>query len=141
MAARAKGASRVVATIPTLQKYHTEDSFKLAVAPSTWEDEMTRLRSSSMGQIAHSVWDMQFQTIKTNMLWCLIAWGFFESGLTIMKAKVKVLVRCRVHYCETWATFNSGQICVTNPHPVACVEGPQMESINRTRCPTGGQMA
>ena len=54
---------------------------------------------------------------------CLIAGSFLESGLTIMKATVNVLVGSMVHTCTTWATCNSGQIRVANIHPVACVGG------------------
>ena len=113
-----------MAIIPTLQGYHIEESVKLAVAPHTWEDGMNSLLSSSMGQIAHLVWDGQFQTIKGNRFSCLIAWSFLESGLTIKKAKVTVPVEYMAHSCTALATFNNGQICVTNIHPVACVTPP-----------------
>ena len=40
-----------------------------------------------------------------------------------MKAKVN-FPNAVILKCNTWATFSSGQICVTSTLPVACVEGP-----------------
>ena len=74
MAAKARGASTVVAIILTPQVCHNLETFKLAVAPHTWEDEMTSLLSSSLGQhVAHLVWDRQFQTMKGKLFSCSIA--------------------------------------------------------------------
>ena len=65
--ARARGTSKVLCVIPTLEKHHTEDYFKKAVAPVIWEHEIDQLLRSPMSQLAHWVWYGQFQTIKATL--------------------------------------------------------------------------
>ena len=101
----------------------------------TWEHEIDQLLSSPMTQIAHWVWDGQFHMIKATLLKRLVQRTFQDFGLTLMKAKVNFPSAGAVSNCKTWATFSSGEVCVTSTAPAPCIEEPQRGSINHTRWP------
>ena len=109
---------------PYWKKHHTEESVGKAVAPFTWEHGIDKLRSSPTRQIAQWVWDGHFHMIKDNMLKRLVARTFQDFGPNLMKAKVNFPSAGAVSKCNTWATFYSGEVCVTSTIPVPCIEEP-----------------
>ena len=122
MLSRARGTFTVLCAIPMLGKHYTEKSVGEAVAPYTWEKDIDKLISNPMGQIAYGVWGGHFHMIKAYLLKCLVGRTFQDSGLTLMKAKVK-FPSAGTKF-KTWATFYSGDVCVTSAIPVPCIEEP-----------------
>ena len=49
---------------------------------------------------------------------------YHDYGLTLMKAKVNFPSAGAIYKCQTWATFYSGEVCVTSKVPVPCMEEP-----------------
>ena len=131
----ARGTSTAVATIPTLQVAQTLESFKAAVDPHTWQDEMALLLSSPVGKsIANLLFQQSSDTLKAKLMSCFIAWAFHDSGITLMHAVQNAPPGYMVRPCATWAQFNTGQIRVTNTDPDACKEKDQrLGSIKHRR--------
>ena len=126
MLAKGRGNSNVLCAVPMLEHFHNETSFRGAVRPQTWKEEMNQLIDGTMAAIAQCVWAGRFHLIKRRRVGYMVAPESFQDfGRCLMKAIMNFPTNGVGPKCNTWSVFCSGDICVTCTSTVSCIEQPQ----------------